>query len=467
MSDGPVNLMPHHIDGGERTCRTEILAGSAAYALLGVDGRYHKVLAVIALLAAASVTVVPLERHHLYGSGRTMPCAVAALLAVPHRDTVVHHPLRMADLGRGLLGLVNRAYGTGGADLRAFRTLRTAVTPLVGHLRLHHAHQVRSRTQHSVGTHRDAELTSGAMLGKMPETHRSGRHQRNKPVGNDLILDHGQTAVDFLLLSLDRHGCSCHQGGRKETPAGGVDALGLVGFSVSTGCRFSLSSSHCRSCGFLRMNIRNGVLGTVADAVHAGHAAAVVYLVVCDVYAGSLAVALALAAADAPVCVNYWLEPRETGQEAQEGTHRTYCVAPGTAVPPCQHGNQHQHHCGDDERRQTLEPYIRGIEGVAVSPLGYERKQVVDPAVHGSEDVGGNASVGAVRLQQGHKRAHTRNQGDDEEPKHRVTQPALGLRIGVAVLFLLFAQPGKHILHHSERADDGAVHPAEYQSQQH
>ena len=82
--------MPHHIDGAERPGRTEILAGTAAYAPLGIDGRYTKILAVIAVLAATSVTAMSSHRHHLYGSGRTMPCAVAALLAVPYGYTVVH-----------------------------------------------------------------------------------------------------------------------------------------------------------------------------------------------------------------------------------------------------------------------------------------------------------------------------------------------------------------------------------------
>ena len=195
-----VNLVALHIDGRERTGRAKILTGPASDTSLGVNSRHHQFLTVITFLPAAMVTAVSLQRHHLYGSCRTVTGAVAARLTVPDGDTVVLNPYGMAYMGRRLFRYIDGPDSPCRTDLRALGTLRTAISSLVGHLRLHQAHQVSGRTQHSVGADRHAELTAGAMPGKMSQAHGSRRNYRSLSVGYYLVLDDSQTAVHLPAL---------------------------------------------------------------------------------------------------------------------------------------------------------------------------------------------------------------------------------------------------------------------------
>lgn len=73
--------MSLHIYGTEGTRRTEVLAGSATDTPLCVHYGYLR-----------RVGIIGIVRHHLYGTCRTMACAVAACHTVGQRQTVVLHP---------------------------------------------------------------------------------------------------------------------------------------------------------------------------------------------------------------------------------------------------------------------------------------------------------------------------------------------------------------------------------------
>ena len=83
-----MSFMSFHIDGTEGAGRTEVLAGTATDATLGVDNGYlHRML------------VGGITGHHLDGSRRTMAGAVAALHPVGQRNTVFPDPYGMTDAG--------------------------------------------------------------------------------------------------------------------------------------------------------------------------------------------------------------------------------------------------------------------------------------------------------------------------------------------------------------------------------
>ena len=80
--------MPFHIDGTEGARRTEVLAGTATDATLGVDNGYpHRML------------VSGITGHHLDGSRRTMAGTIATIHPISQRYTIFTHPYGMADTG--------------------------------------------------------------------------------------------------------------------------------------------------------------------------------------------------------------------------------------------------------------------------------------------------------------------------------------------------------------------------------
>ena len=157
--------MPFHIDGAERTCGTQVLAGAATDTAFGVDGRY--------LRGTGHRRV---GRHHRDGAGRAMARAVAASHAVGQRHAVLSHPYGMADLNGRLFGrryFLNRARGT---YLRTLRAFGAAITAFVRRFGLHERFQVGRGPQHVVRANRHAELTSRAMLREMAQAARARRH---------------------------------------------------------------------------------------------------------------------------------------------------------------------------------------------------------------------------------------------------------------------------------------------------
>ena len=57
------------------------------------------------------------------------------------------------------------------------------------------------------------------------------------------------------------------------------------------------------------------------------------------------------------------------------------------AVTPCQYDQHHKCHPCDDEGRQAFQPYVSPVKGVTVYSSGEVCKQVVPPAVYGSEEI--------------------------------------------------------------------------------
>lgn len=141
-----------------------------------------------------------------------------------------------------------------------------------------------------------------------------------------------------------------------------------------------------------------GVLSAFPDAVHTGHAAAVIDCVVFGVDTRGFAVAGARLTAVAFVGVDYRAEERESRQKSQYGAYGANGVAIGTSVAPSQYDDDYQCGDGDEESGKAFEPYLGRVEGVAVDMLGYGCEQVVAPSVNGCEQVGGDAAVGAVWL---------------------------------------------------------------------
>ena len=80
-SYSPLSFNTFHIYGTERACRAEIFACSATYAAFLV---YHREF--------RGVRVIGKLRDHLYGTGRTMSCAIAAGNTFGHGEAVFGNP---------------------------------------------------------------------------------------------------------------------------------------------------------------------------------------------------------------------------------------------------------------------------------------------------------------------------------------------------------------------------------------
>ncbi len=76
--------------GAERAGGAQVFARAAAYAAGGVDNGYF-----------GRVGILRVGRHHQYGSGRAVACAVAAFHAVGERHAVVGHPYGVSYLYSG------------------------------------------------------------------------------------------------------------------------------------------------------------------------------------------------------------------------------------------------------------------------------------------------------------------------------------------------------------------------------
>ena len=214
--------MSFDIDCAEGACRTEILAGSATDAPLFVHDRN-----------LWRTGVAGIRRHHLNGTGRTVPGTVSAFYSVGERHAVFLYPYGVAYLRGRLVRKCDRAYCSSRTDIAASRTFRAAVTAFVAHFRLHQPHQVGSGTKHLVRTCRHAQLAGGAVPGKMLRAPCARRHDRRIAVRNLFVFDDCQSAVYLLFLCLQGNGC-CHQSGcGKEAAPGRPFAFVCGGVSGS------------------------------------------------------------------------------------------------------------------------------------------------------------------------------------------------------------------------------------------
>ena len=245
------------------------------------------------------------------------------------------------------------------------------------------------------------------MPGKMACAPCPRRYNRRGTYRYLFVLDDRQSAVHFLFLRFHhrrggKHGCC-----RKETAAGGVYLFGSYSL-----CRFV----GCRLIRFLPAVFQpKRIVFACVYTIHARYATAVIDAMVLVVDAGSLASTGTQTAILAFLRINHWTEQRETGEKSQYRSHRTNRVAVSTPVPPCKNNQHDERNGGNKECRQTFQPDLRFIKGIAVRTLGKVGKQVVSPPVHRSKQVGGDTPVGAVRSQQGHERTDTGYQCNDEQ----------------------------------------------------
>ena len=136
-----MHFVTFDIDGREGSRRTDILTGTTTDTGSLIDSGHHRRLLIILV-----------ERHHLDSSCRTVTGTVATRHIVGDGHTVLLDPHGMTDLDRRLLNFVNQFNGSSWTNLRATRTLRTAMTTLIRHNRQHQVHQVTAGAEHLIRT---------------------------------------------------------------------------------------------------------------------------------------------------------------------------------------------------------------------------------------------------------------------------------------------------------------------------
>ena len=173
------------------------------------------------------------------------------------------------------------------ANLTAGGTLRTAVTVLITHYRLHEMLQVRRRTQHTVLAGAHAELAGGAVVIEVLYAAGAKGNQTLRTLWSLLFNDIGKTSVHMVLGM-----CCCtgskHSTGYQECASALIDRL------IGLGSTSALADRPEPDCALL----------TGLNAVKAIHATAVIYFMVLGVDASGLALASTLAAVDAFALVN-------------------------------------------------------------------------------------------------------------------------------------------------------------------
>lgn len=207
-----MHFIPFHVNRAERTCRTKVLASPATDATLHIDSRDLR-----------RIGIACIRRYHLNGSRRAMPGTVAAFHTIGQRHAVLPYPYGMTYLRGGFIRYGYRAYRSGWAYFAAFRTLRSAVTTLITHFRLHQPRQISGRAKHLVGAGRHTELAGGAMPGEVPCAQCSRWHYRGLAVGDFLVLDDCQATVHFLFLRHQRGSRGNQSRGGQERAASFVD----------------------------------------------------------------------------------------------------------------------------------------------------------------------------------------------------------------------------------------------------
>ena len=166
-----MHLVSFYIDSAERACRTKVLASTTADAYLGIHYRNAENLTLVYWLAlsihpfAILVHLIRLvDRHHLDSSAWTFTCTVATGLAVSKRYAVLLHPNGMTYLYGSLLLYGYRKNSTCRTNIRASRTLWTAIALFVFHNRLHESFQRCIWPQHTIRAVANAKLACCTML---------------------------------------------------------------------------------------------------------------------------------------------------------------------------------------------------------------------------------------------------------------------------------------------------------------
>ena len=162
-----MHFVSFHIDSAEWPCGTKVFTLAASYASFAVHSRH-------AQLATVGSSVI----HQLDSARRAMTRTGVTRVAFAHTDAVLLYPHGVTYMYCSLFLFRNPLDGAGRTDLGATRALRTAVTVLERHLRLHEAQGVGRRTKHLVGTGVDTELAGRTMPVQMPYGYRARRSNR-------------------------------------------------------------------------------------------------------------------------------------------------------------------------------------------------------------------------------------------------------------------------------------------------
>ena len=162
------------------------------------------------------------------------------------------------------------------------------------------------------------------------------------------------------------------------------------------------------------------------------------------------------------------LEEREARQRPEQRPDRADRIAPRASVAPGQHEEENEGCGSDDQRCEPLHPDIDRIEGIAVNPFGRPCQQVVAPAPERSQQALDNASVGAVRGDQGPDASEPGRHDDDKEKEYAPAQPRAGGGVAEAVAMPAPppGEPRDEVLHDAERTDHRAVDAPEEQRQE-
>lgn len=440
-------------NGADGTGGAEIFACAATDAARLDDGGDAKRLGVGGVL-----------EYHAYGTHRAPASAVAAADALSLHDAeVTVHPGE-ADLVRGLFFRGDRQYGSGRADLGALRALGPAVATLVAHLRLHQAVKIRRRTQDAVGACSHAELARRATVVEVFDAPGAERGDRYIPV-RDFLVHHGCIAtVNFLLLRL------CHSRGcqrrstDKESATRRVRALSRHPWALPEGLR----SCVLPSVGKTVLQRREL---TVINAVKTAHAPGRINAVRGNIYTRGLAIMLAYAAVLASLPVYHRTEKREPRQEAKDSADGADGIAIGASPLPGEDYDYYKSNGRNDERRETVNPHIAGVEGIAAGTFSDDGEEIVDALHNRGEQVLGDTSIGAVRRQDSDKSMEADEKSRDKKYQNPITDnPFLPGESKMLVILpaavTSHPEAAHYILEYAHRAYHRAIYTPEDKSQE-
>lgn len=198
-----MNTVPIDGDGAYRAGRAEILARSAADALLLVDRRDPWALLVIRILP-----------DHPDRSDRAVVGTVSAADPVTVHDTEVIVHAGSADLPFGFLLRSDLKDGSSRADLGAFHAFRTAVAFLKRHLWLYQVLKSGGWSENIVRADGHAELAGRAVLVKLLHALGTEWSNRRFSVRGFLWKHLGESSISLLVLDLLFFGP--HRNGRQE-----------------------------------------------------------------------------------------------------------------------------------------------------------------------------------------------------------------------------------------------------------
>lgn len=213
------------VDGAERACRAEVLAGSATDATFCVDG-----------WNLGRFGVVGIGSNHLNGSRGTVAGTVAAADAIGQGHAIFLYPDGMTYSGGRFLLYADGTDGSCGAHFGTTGALRAAISALVGHFWLHQRGQFGRWSQHIVGASRHTQLACRAMMGKLSGTPCAWGDNGRSPTGPLFVDNDGQSAIHFFLLSVDKT-CCCHRCGSYQEGATGCVGLQSGRFRAFGGFR--------------------------------------------------------------------------------------------------------------------------------------------------------------------------------------------------------------------------------------